>query len=257
MRFVSKPLKKTEDISRPQMSRNQFLINGLLIGLVFYLLMLMTVWAGDALAVYIPDSWERKFADREDLNAADRETLGPAQAILEKLLAGEDLRDLDYYLFLMDSEDPNAFAVPGGGIGLTRGLLKQLKTERGLAFVIAHEIGHHQKKHILRRVGSGVFTGLIMTILAGADSNAIMESSFDLMNLSHSRDDEVEADDFALDVMQRKYGSTEDALEFFRLIQSQESDGFSLSVYSGTHPLTEDRIKRLEGVVEEEDPAGK
>ncbi len=64
--------------------------------------------------------------------------------LLSAMTAGGSLRQLPYNMHLSNSKTPNAFAVPGGHIIVTQGLLDLVKSDMGLAMVLAYELGHHQ-----------------------------------------------------------------------------------------------------------------
>ena len=65
---------------------------------------------------------------------------------------------------------PNAFAIPGGGIGLTTGLLEAMLTEEGMAFVLAHELGHHTKRHVLKNFWRAILWTGILSLAGFNDS---------------------------------------------------------------------------------------
>jgi predicted Zn-dependent protease len=68
-----------------------------------------------------------------------------------KLAAVSDRPNLEYSFLLLDSDEVNAFALPGGYVYITRGLMAYLNTEAELAAVLGHEIGHVTAKHAARQ----------------------------------------------------------------------------------------------------------
>ena len=252
MKFVPRRLDKTADISRGTRGAGEFLKNALLIAcfllLAYWLLGLGALW----MAKSIPDAWEKKLGGPNVAMMApepeQEEALAGAQALLDRLMEGESLRELDYRLFIFNFPEPNAIAAPGGGIGVTPALLESMQSESGLAFVLAHELGHHQKRHLLQRMGRGLVFALVSTVLFNAEGLSLLKGGISLAEMGHSREHEREADDFALRLLHRKNMSLEEALELFHLIK--EKDHF-LQKYIGTHPLTEERIKHVETLIRE------
>ena len=146
----------------------------------------------------------------------------------------------------MGKFEPNAFAWPGGGVGVTPELFELVKTEIGLAFVLAHELGHHELRHTLKRLSRSLLWGLIASI-AGSAEPATGSSFLHLGMLANSRAQEKEADAFALALVYQAYGTTDGVSEFFELMQAEE--GWAFSSFHRTHPLSGDRLKFIQNWV--------
>ncbi len=247
MKFVPRKLDKTADVSRGESSAGSFVKNTLLVAAFFVGLYFVLGVLGELLARHIPDGWERQLGKVQPFSRnTDDERLERVREILDRLMANEEeLRDLDYDLFILEFDVPNAIAVPGGGIGVTPPLLEKLETERGLAFVLAHELGHHQHRHIPRRLGRGLVYGLAGAVFFGSDALSPVRSAYELMETGYSRDQEREADEYGLSLVHAAYGDLDGSLEFFELMLEFE-DGGRWRQYFQTHPLTHDRIRYLE-----------
>ena len=141
---------------------------------------------------------------------------------------------------------PNAFAFPGGTIGLTTGLLDTLEGTAALTFVLGHELGHfHQRDH-LRGLGRAVGGGIAMAMLFGGEmGNRQFANTFThILSRSYSRDQEEGADLFGLGLAFRTYGETEGCDQLFRVLQ--ESDETPEWAYMlSTHPAPAQRIEQL------------
>ncbi len=253
MRFVPKPLNKTADVSRGKSDRKTVLKNVLSVIIFFAAAYIILGLVGVGLSEFIPDAWERQLAssstalsNRED---EDRSSLQEAEVILTELTEGVPLRDLNYRLFLFDLDTPNAVALPGGGVGLSPPLLETLETKEGLAFVIAHELGHHQYRHILRRLGRVLMISVVAALTLSNYDLSPLEASIAIAENGYSRKQEREADEFALGLVFSKYGNAVDALEFFAAML-EESDEPLWQKYLGTHPITEDRIRRMQELLD-------
>lgn len=244
MKFVPKRLVETADVSRGASTLLAFFKNTFLAAVFFGGLYLILGLVAALLASFIPDSWERKLTGHVPGEFEQDERLDRPQALLDRLLAADDLRNLDYELYLVDFPGPNAFALPGGGIAVTGDLLDTVESDIGLAFVLAHEVGHHQHRHILKGLGRRLIYGLFASAIFGLDGP--VDGAFEVAQLHHSRQQEVEADLEALERVHRAFGTVEGAFEFFESMQEQEPEGEWFR-YVSTHPLTRERILLLQG----------
>ena len=170
-----------------------------------------------------------------------------AQRILQRLIAGAELRPLPYRLFVLeDIDQPNAVAVPGGGVGITPALLQLLDSEIGLATVLAHELGHQQYRHGLRRFGRALLWHVLLNLVGGKTDSLGMHFALQLAAASYSRSQEQEADVFALTLVHQVYGDTQGALEFFERMQREyEQQNPQWMQFLSTHPATAERLAYL------------
>ncbi len=163
-----------------------------------------------------------------------------------------------YRFLVLDSNDINAFAAPGGLIFVTRGLLKCCRNEDALAAVLAHEIAHVQLKHGLQAIQKSRLTGAL-TILAteagknlgGADLKQVTEAfegsindiTQTLMNSGYARTSEYQADALAVTILTRAGYNPGALKDMLAQMKSQLKPG-GLD-FAKTHPDPADRIARL------------
>lgn len=245
MKYVPKPLTKTADVSRgrtPLRSRLKFLLTVVIVLGGLYLGLGLVA---DVLARTLPDSWESRFGVLTLPGLPDDEALQRPRGILASLMSGEELRDLDYEILLLDIPQPNAFTIVGGRIAVTRGLLEVIESETGLAFVLAHELGHHQHRDNLRRMGRQLLYGVVLSSITGKASRTLVEASYQVAESGYSRKQETAADTYAMQMIEHKYGDTGDALEFFYKMREKHEQP-AWQQYFTTHPLTAERIENLE-----------
>lgn len=245
MKIVPKALEQTADASRGTESWKTQLQNVLAVCLFFGLVYLLLGWVGSFLGARIPDAWERRLAMPVEAVFESSEAGTRVETTLDQLKQGApDLRELEYRVFSIEMDTANAFAVPGGGIGVTEALLLDVKTDIGLAFVLAHELGHHQHRDITKRLGRGLLLGLVSAVVFNQGGIDPVQAAMQIGETGYSREQEREADRYALELVHRVYGTTEGALEFFELLREEHSENF-LQSYFGSHPLTGDRIEAL------------
>lgn len=155
-------------------------------------------------------------------------------------------------LVIVEDEAPNAFAVPGGQMWLTTGLLDSGLTENGLAFVMGHELGHFAHRDHLRGLGRGLVVWVLSSTLLGADSglSRLLSPSLVLGEAQHSQARESASDETGLAVLQCHYGHVGGATDFFQALQQTDSQRLPGLHYFESHPQLQARIDALHGRAE-------
>jgi predicted Zn-dependent protease len=168
----------------------------------------------------------------------------------QNLVRNSDAK-VPFTIKVIDSEDVNAFALPGGFFFVNSGLILKADTEAELAGVMAHEIAHVAARHGTRQATRGQIANLATIPLifmgGGWGMYGIQQAASVLIPigfLSFSRAFESEADMLGLQYMYKTGYDPEAFVDFFEKIQSLEKKkpGTMAKVFS-THPLNEDRIK--------------
>lgn len=161
-------------------------------------------------------------------------------------LGHETPLDYDYDITFVQSEIPNALALPGGQILVFSGLLEIMDSPEAFTGVLAHEIGHSEMRHGLRNLfANTAITQLIRLISGGA---LVVPAEFALKQ-GYTRDMEREADQFALQTMQgADIRTTDTAVLFTKLRDILEKDGGGLDLPEmlSSHPDMDARIAHFE-----------
>jgi Zn-dependent protease with chaperone function len=170
-----------------------------------------------------------------------------AAALLGRLESHWEENPYELRLAIMEEESPNAFAVPGGTIYLTRGLLDSVESENELAFVLGHEIGHFRNRDHLRSLGRGLIVSLTLSALVGGSAvESIPQVVTALTERGFAREQEDDADAFGLSLVQAEYGHVAGADGFFKRLPDADADlAEEFASYLATHPLSESRIENL------------
>jgi predicted Zn-dependent protease len=161
---------------------------------------------------------------------------------------------------VFESEQANAFALPGGKVGIYTGILSITKDETGLATVIGHEVAHASKSHGAERMSRALaiqFGGsAISALLSGTEisdnKKQAVTTVYGLgMNLGvalpNSRVQESEADQIGLLYMARAGYDPAQAVEFWkRFKEINDAQGTSTPWFLRTHPLDQTRIDQLQ-----------
>jgi len=166
---------------------------------------------------------------------------------------------LDYHFTVLDAPVPNAFAAPGGYVYVTRGLLALMNSEAELAGVLGHELGHISARHSAVRLSYGTIAGVLLgaaSAVAGDYETALGAAGLgtQLVFLRYSRQDEYEADELGVQYARAAGYSPEEMIQFFRTLQRMSpDDGMRMPAFLSTHPLSEDRIHRIQNMIREDD----
>ncbi len=167
----------------------------------------------------------------------------------------------EFIVFQDDS--PNAFALPGGKVGVHTGLFKVVKNEAQLAAVLGHEIGHVKARHSGERLSTaaagaavGAIAGEVISRKTGMDRRAaqgVTQGAVTLSVLRFSRNQELEADRLGAIYMARGgYDPRESVNLWKQFAQYKASSGAGRPpAFLSTHPLDQTRIDRLDAFMPE------
>lgn len=152
---------------------------------------------------------------------------------------------------LTHSDTPNAMVVPGGTIYVFSGLLAHVRSENGLAFVLAHELAHLAQRDHLRALGRGIVLYGLAALVTGDNSAlaGVLAPAQQLGERSYSRARESAADALALRVLHCRYGHAGGATEFFAALRDKHDSSIPGSHYFSSHPAMDARIAALEAAI--------
>lgn len=228
---------------------------------------------GDVSQTILSPLQERRIGQQGMLEMrADKQILDDAEVndylnqLGDRLVENSTEPGLGFEFFAINDYNVNAFAMPGGFIGVNAGLLLTTQTESELAAVLSHEIAHVTQHHLARMLagqqGDGLtsIAALAVAILAARNSPqaaeaAIVSAQAHSMQkqLNYTRTHEEEADRIGLDILQKSNFNIHAMPEFLDRLQraTQLLEGQTPS-YLRTHPLTGDRIADIENRVYKE-----
>lgn len=163
---------------------------------------------------------------------------------------------LTYHFAVLDTPVVNAFAVPGGYIYVTRGILALMNSEAELAVLLAHELGHVNARHSVRKM-SQMMLAQIGLVVGSALSETFAKAAgvagvgVQLLFLQFSRDDERQADQLGVEYTRKGQYNPAYMIDFFESLQTMGdlSGGQTLPGFLSTHPLTSERIKNTQAMI--------
>ena len=182
------------------------------------------------------------------------------QSIGDKLAAHSHRTGLDYRFTVVDSPTVNAFALPGGYIYITRGMLAYLNSEAELAAVLGHEIGHVTARHSVRQHSAQTTASVLGTVVSVATGIGGVDDLTDMAGTAivrgYGREHELEADRLGAQYMARSGYDPDAMLEVIGILKDQETfekksareEGRKPNVYHGlfsTHPRNDARLQEV------------
>jgi len=197
---------------------------------------------------------------KETPTSGDAATTALVQRVGKHIAAVANLPNAQWEFVLFDSDEANAFCLPGGKVGVYRGILQVTQTEAGLATVIGHEVAHAAARHGAERVSEAMLLQTGGTLLQAGLSKSdprwqeVASTAYGLgatlgRQLPHSRAQESEADHIGLLYMARAGYDPEEAVRFWQRFAefNRRSTAGATPWFLRTHPLDEKRIEDLEG----------
>lgn len=170
-----------------------------------------------------------------------------ARATLTKLAGQAGVPPVAYRLELSPDHEVNAYALPGGTIVVTAGLLDVVgDDEVALAFVLGHELGHFIQRDHLRGIGRGIGRTLVWTLIFGGagGTDLFSQRADQLLDLGYSRLQERRADEWGVRLVVGEYGAVAGSERLFAWLAERERLPAWASLLS-THPASADRIGDL------------
>lgn len=248
MKFTPKQLNENVNVSKIHpLIELCWLVGGLLLiaALLFLSLSVLTDWAVSNTPIKV-ENW----LGGKALHQFPAKQHPALQQRLQQLLASlpddSPLLQYDFRVFLSQTDEINAVALPGGNIVLFSGLLEQLESENELAMILAHELGHFAHRDHLRGLGRGLGLAVASVLLLGKDSAAssVVANALLTFQVRYSQAQESAADQFGLELLVARYGHAGGSSDFFR--RMAKTAGSSIPYLLASHPHPDARVKQLE-----------
>ena len=184
------------------------------------------------------------------------------QQVGQKLAAQSHRPGLTYHFTVLDSPEVNAFALPGGYIYITRGILAYLNSEAELAAVLGHEIGHVTARHAVRQYTAATATGFVGAFIGVATGIPVTQDLFNTLGNAmlsgYGRDHELESDRLGAEYLARAGYDPQAMIKVIGVLKSQEefekkraaAENRPARIYHGvfaSHPSADKRLQEVVG----------
>ena len=206
---------------------------------------------------------EKKLGEEEDKKVAQEMGLlndasldGYVDSLGQRLAKESPRQDVTYRFHVVDMAEPNAFALPGGYVYVTRGLLALVNTEDELAGVVGHEIGHVAARHTVQRISRQGPFALITNLVSGVTGffvpvvgnivGGIGNFAQSLVFSPYSRSQESDADKVGQEIAAKAGWDPAGLGNFLATLGKEEAllaDGPRRPSFFDSHPATPDRVK--------------
>jgi predicted Zn-dependent protease len=193
---------------------------------------------------------------------ANPKAQGIVKAIGNKLVNNTQAKDSPYqfdFHLLADPETINAFALPGGQIFITVGLLKRLSSEDQIAGVLGHEIGHVIGRHSAQQMAKSDLTnGLLGAVVSAtadpygnSSAGAIASYVGNMINMKYGRDDELESDKLGIKYMQQTGYDPAAMIDVMEILKQAAGGADRPSEFQSSHPDPDNRIKEIKKLIQQ------
>jgi predicted Zn-dependent protease len=213
-------------------------------------------------ATHASDESERTLAREFALHARSRlplltdvEVVGYVERLGNRIIATLDGNPFTYQFVVVRDPKINAFAVPGGFIGVHSGLLTRARTDDEVAGVLAHEIAHIHAHHLARQqeatrfMNYAAMLGLVLSAIQPAIGAAAVGASA-AAQLKYAREFEQEADYLGAGYAARAGFDPHGMMTFFeKMAEEQRQSPSNVPPYLQSHPLTDERLTNLTAVL--------
>ena len=175
----------------------------------------------------------------------------------KRMAANSERPNLPWEFHVVEDASVNAFALPGGFIYVTRGLMTSINDEAELATVIGHEIGHVTNRHSVQQISKAQIAQLglgIGSILSSdiAKFGQLASAGLSVLFLKYSRDAENQADQAGFRYALNQNYDVREMTKVFETLNriSGEGGGGKLPEWLATHPNPENRIQHIESILD-------
>ena len=199
----------------------------------------------------------------------DQEAQALVDRVCAQLVSSTAAREAPYQFechVLADEQMINAFALPGGQVFITAGLLSRLTTEGQLAGVLGHEIGHvvarHGAEHLAKaRLTQGLTGAAVIATYdpdnpSSRNTAAVAAAIGQLVNMRFGREDELESDRLGVRLMAEAGYDPRTLIDVMRILAEAGGGAGRQPEFFSTHPNPDRRIERIEAAIAESFPQG-
>lgn len=162
-------------------------------------------------------------------------------SIIHRICDANEIKYEKLKIHVLDKDEVNAFALPDGHLVIYSGLINASLNAEGLSGVIAHEIAHIERKHVMKKLIKEIGLSVLISITTGGGGEAAKEAVRILSSSAFDRSLEKEADITAVDYLQKAKINPEGFANFLYMISENEGNESKYLTWMSTHPDSKER----------------
>jgi predicted Zn-dependent protease len=175
---------------------------------------------------------------------ADKEVDHAVCAITDRLVSCLDSSEFKFKFHLIEKDDVNAFAFPGGHVVIFSGLIEFCESPEELAAVLAHELGHVEQRHVVNQMIKQLGVSFLISLVFNGNAEMITEVVRAIITNVFSREQEAAADFYALQLLEKsKINPNHFGVFMSRMEKKLNSGNYQVEFFS-THPNNEKRANK-------------
>lgn len=166
--------------------------------------------------------------------------------IVQRLSKGNLFPSDKFHIHVVNNNEVNAFALPGNHVVVHTGLIYMCENSEELAGVLAHEIAHLEKRHVIQRMRTEGIITLLEGAVAQGGGSAVASAVGELAGLAFSRDQENEADEVGFTFLTNSNIRPNGMATLFRKMKQESELSGYIPEFMSTHPELESRAQNIE-----------
>ena len=253
---IKKQLRHNRHIGKPHqrvmgnVGTKLLLVAGILLALLLSAYLWLVPWLGERVADNFSKDYEITMGDQMYTSIVAGLTTDDQKTEVLNRFYRQLHYNVDYpvTITVVESDQLNAFAIPGGHIVVYTAILEKMKTPEELAALLGHEASHIAKRHSLRNMFRSLARKMFLALVFGSESgivSVVVDNADELKGLEYSRALETEADNSGLQLMTQSGLDPQGMVRLMELLQ-QESGDKETSNFLRTHPVFKDRISNIQ-----------
>jgi predicted Zn-dependent protease len=213
--------------------------------------------------ILISDAQEVEIGQQVDAEVRSTEKLLPDSAwqrylaeVGQRIVKVCDRQEIEYHFAVIESDQINAFATPGGYVYFYTGILNMMEDEAELAAVMAHEVSHvvgrHSVKHLQTALGASVLLQIVLGERSEGAWGQVAGIVLGLGLTGYGRGHELEADEYGVHYMKEAGYNPDGARTMFKKLAALSGDDGQRSVFeslTSTHPETQERLAKIDAQI--------
>lgn len=243
-------LKKTESVWHKNKIAFVIGLCVFFVGLGVFAFFILLPWVGEKSVALIPKDVEQSLGDNIAQSVLQTYTEEDSATYYANRFVAQLKTNSSYSIqvTVIESDQINAFALPGGKIFVYSEIIKNMNSYEEFAALLGHEMSHvnhqHSLKSICRSAASSIFIAFLFGDVTGI-STGILEQANEFSQLNYSRELETDADDSGYEVMLTNRISPKGMVDLLLMLQKESTEMPDLMKYFSTHPETQKRIDNI------------